>query len=330
MSTSFGNKTLADFGFAPLLDAFPITCLDVGARGGITSDLLPLAPAVRAIGFEPDPDECARLNATTLSSGAPWKELRFLPVALGKAKETRALHIYSQPGCSSFLTADVALAENYSRSDYYDLVKRIEAPTMTADAAAREHGFADAAYLKLDVQGGEMDILHGSQDLLRRALLALRVEVSFVPVYKEQPLFSDIECELRKYGFRPMRFLELHHWRRSCKTKLPRLDNGPFPFSEGQMIHGDVLFLKDPDAVTGSGDDATENSVRAALIALAYGFVDHATATFEQPAVKAMLHSRFGIGTAEATSALSCHLARRYTKTDLAFAFRGLWQRLRK
>ena len=117
MRTPFGRKTLADVGFAPLLDALPLTCLDVGARGGFTADLLPLSPAVRAIGFEPDEEECARLNAAGGDDG-PWRSLRFIPVALGRAEETRRLNIYRKRGCSSLLTADAELAGLYGRDPY--------------------------------------------------------------------------------------------------------------------------------------------------------------------------------------------------------------------
>jgi FkbM family methyltransferase len=310
MTTPFGRKTLADFGFAPLLDALPVTCLDVGARGGFTRDLLPLAPAVRAIGFEPDTEECARLNAAGAGEPQPWRESRFIPVALGKATETRRLNIYRKRGCSSLLEADVELARRFGRDDYYLHDGSLEVPTTTADAAAREYGFTDAVFFKLDVQGAELEILEGSQELLRRSLLALRVEVSFLPIYKDQPLFADIDQALRRHDLFPMRLLELHPWRRGSKTKLPRMDAGPFPYSEGQMIHGDVLYMKAPENLADDSDTAIEQLLRAALLALAYGLIDHAMAIFERPPVKAFLADRFRVEATSMVSAVSRYLAR--------------------
>ena len=53
---------IEDSGLGRLLDDLSLVCLDVGARRGFTADLLPLARAVQAIGFEPDREECDRLN----------------------------------------------------------------------------------------------------------------------------------------------------------------------------------------------------------------------------------------------------------------------------
>jgi FkbM family methyltransferase len=305
----FGDRTLADFGLSPLLEGLSLTCLDVGARGGFTRDLMPLAPAVRAIGFEPDTEECARLNAAETRQ-VPWRELRFIPVALGRARETRRLNIYRKRGCSSLLEADAGLAARFGRDGYYRLDGTLEVPTTTADEAAREYDFTDAAFFKLDVQGAELEILSGSRRLLNESLLALRVEVSFLPTYKDQPLFADIDQALRPCGFAPMRFLELHPWRRASKAKLPRLDDGPFPYSEGQLVHGDVLYMKEPERIPDDGEAAVEHLLRGALLATAYGLIDHAMTIFDRPPVQAMLRDRFAVDARGSLSRLSHHLAR--------------------
>jgi hypothetical protein len=46
-----------------LLSKIRIVGIDIGARGGFTTDLAPIGSAVDAIGFEPDAAECERLNA---------------------------------------------------------------------------------------------------------------------------------------------------------------------------------------------------------------------------------------------------------------------------
>ncbi len=301
---------LSDHGFAKLLNNLELTCLDVGARGGFLQDLLPIAPAVRAIGFEPDAKECERLN----SADAPnkvWRSLRFLPEALGKATETRTLNIYRKRGCSSLYEADSRLAERFQRDDYYLLDDTVEVATTTADEASITYGFEDAAFLKLDVQGAELEILSGSQNLLRNSLVGLRMEVSFMPIYLNQPLFADIDQALRRYDFFPARFLELHPWRRFSRVKLPNLDNSPYPYSEGQIIHGDVLYLRWPESLPDQGEAEVERLIRAAIIALAYGMIDHGRAIFQRPAVKAMVLSRYGIDPLASTSSVSRFLARR-------------------
>ena len=54
--------------------------------------------------------------------------------------------------------------------------------------------------MKIDVQGGEMKVLRGATDLLLKASIIM-TEVEFAPIYKNQPLFSDIDAFLREHGF---------------------------------------------------------------------------------------------------------------------------------
>jgi hypothetical protein len=54
--------------------------------------------------------------------------------------------------------------------------------------------------MKLDVQGGELDVLRGAADAL--ALIdAIYTEVSFLMLYEQQPLASDITTFLHDHGF---------------------------------------------------------------------------------------------------------------------------------
>lgn len=287
-----------------------ITCLDVGARRGFTEDVRPIAGAVNAVGFEPDTEECERLNADARLGNHPWKRLQFLPVALGASEGTSRLNLYSQPGCSSLLEADSELAALYSRQDYYGKTGAIDVPTLPLDAAAEKFGFADASYLKIDIQGGELDVFSGGQRLLGESLLAIRTEVSFMPMYKDQPLFADIDTELRRHGFVPMEFMELHHWRRTTKTKLPRLAQGALPYSHGQMIHGDVLYFRHPETMADDNNAAIEQLLKAAFLAIAYRHIDHALAIFSRTEVDRHIRERYGLDAATALGTISSNLAR--------------------
>jgi methyltransferase FkbM-like protein len=59
---------------------------------------------------------------------------------------------------------------------------------------------AGADYLKIDVQGAELDVLRGAPRLLAEALV-VHAEVEFVPLYREQPLFADVDRTLRGAGY---------------------------------------------------------------------------------------------------------------------------------
>lgn len=60
---------------------------------------------------------------------------------------------------------------------------------------------AQVDLVKLDIQGGEIKALQGAEKLLKEAS-AVYLEVSFVPMYKESPLFADVEDFLTQRGYR--------------------------------------------------------------------------------------------------------------------------------
>ncbi len=301
---------ISNSGLNTILADLDLTCLDVGARGGFSTDLFPISGSVSAVGFEPDRAECERLNREAALGGHPWRSLRFLPVALGVERGSAQLHLYRHRGCSSILEADAELAALFSRENYYILDETIPVPVVPLDEAAVEYGIQDAEFLKIDVQGGELDILSASRTLLQSSLLALRLEVSFVPMYKGQPLFSDIDLFVRDFGFVPMGFPEMHHWRRTTRVKHPWRAPGPLPYSRGQLVHGDVIYFRHPEAMPSESDAQIRALLKAAFIAISYDYIDHAAAIFRRDRVNQWLGDRYGIDPLEALSRLSSMRAR--------------------
>lgn len=75
--------------------------------------------------------------------------------------------------------------------------------------------------IKLDVQGAELKALHGAKRLLESAK-AVYLEVSFVPMYKDCPLFTQIDEFLKQHGYH-------------CKALYP---------SDQPNNWGDALYVK--------------------------------------------------------------------------------------
>ena len=263
---------------ANALSDLPMQALDIGARRGFTDDLLPLAPAIDAIAFEPDREECERLNQEAATSQSVWRSLRYLPVALGPTNPGAKMNLYRQRGCSSLLEAAPALAAQFSRGDDYVFEGTINVETVPLDEAAKLYDFTGASFLKIDVQGFENSIFETGGTLLAGPILAVRSEVTAIPLYKNMPLIEDVIALLREFGFLPMSFEEIHHWRRSTRIKHPRQSRSAIPYSRGQLVHGDILFFRDPDTLP---DDAGI-LMRAAFYAIAYGHMDHAAALMQR------------------------------------------------
>ncbi len=320
-----GSKDLAT-----LLDRMaPLGCLDIGARGGVVEDIRPLGRAASVCGFEPDPEECRRLNVTAEQGDHPFGALRYLPVALGARQERRALHIMRHAGASSLLSPDPEIANRFgTRANYFDVVKSIDIDTTPLDCVIEEHGVVNPVYAKIDVEGFELEILKGAERLLGSSLLALRSEVAFLPTRRRQPDFGELAGYLRDFHLMPMGFLYLANWRALTGIKHPRKVKGPIPYSRGQMVHGDVLFLRDPSSL----DDGSEAGVRAtlslALLALLYDYVDFAHDIFKRPAVAAFIREAIGNDGLRALGQASRFLAFRHDRRSARVWGRNLIKRV--
>jgi len=70
----------------------------------------------------------------------------------------------------------------------------------------------DLDFIKLDTQGSELDILKGSDKILRSPLIGLEIEMEFISLYKDQPLFGDVVNFLGSKNFQFIDFIHLQRW----------------------------------------------------------------------------------------------------------------------
>lgn len=177
------------------------------------------------------------------------------------------------------LDADAIAASQFQREHYFDETGRVSVETLRIDEVPSLHNIPAPSFLKLDVQGYELAILKGASETLSTSVVGLRVECYFRRMYKEQPLFSEVEAFLRKFGFVPLGFVEMHEWRRDTLSKPPIPGASELKHSRGQLIHGDVVFMREPEDLA-SGQAPVEMKVCAGLVALAYEHYDIAQALF--------------------------------------------------
>jgi FkbM family methyltransferase len=309
---------------AKLLSAVRIVGLDIGARGGFTTDLAPISAAVDAIGFEPDEEECARLNASAHPPASGLRSLRYIPTAVGRAAEERALNLYRARGCTSLLSADSAFAALFAREDYFILDGQVNVRVERLDDAAERFGFTDAHFMKIDIQGAELEAMQSAPNLVGSSLLAIRSEVEFAPLYANQPLFADVDAELRSKGFMLARFLQMHAWRRGTRTRGDRWAEGPVPLSEGQLIHGDALYFRKPEAMPSETPQQQDRLIALALLAFAYGHVDISAAILSRGEIAPRVGEIASIGVEPLIAELGAWHAQRRRRQLRSAAFTGL------
>jgi FkbM family methyltransferase len=153
---------------------------------------------------------------------------RYYPYALGDGEE-HTLHLAQSMGMTSLLEPDperLALFEGFSE---WGRIARTETVQTYCLDAVVDH----MDLLKIDVQGSELMVFKGAKRLLADALF-VHTEVSFVPLYHGQPMFADVDNELRRYRLIPHKFESIKSW--------PLVAGG----KSEQLLEADVVYVRDP------------------------------------------------------------------------------------
>jgi FkbM family methyltransferase len=215
----------------PGLKIIDVGAMNFGAQGDGSEhfDLVRRGLA-RVVGFEPIHAECEKLNAKAGSHE------RYLPYALGDGT-VRPFHTCTMAMTSSLFRPNTRLLKLFNNLE--ELVRVVSTEEITTHRLDDIEEVRDADYLKLDVQGAELDVLRGGQKLLER-VVAVSTEVEFVPLYEGQPLFADVDTFLREKGF-------LLHTMTGISGRAFRplvfKNNVNLPFR--QMLWSQALYIRD-------------------------------------------------------------------------------------
>jgi len=184
----------------------------------------------RVVGFEPNPDALARLN----SQKGPNE--KYLPRAVFDGSEQK-LKVCRAEGMTSLLEPNADLLHYFHGFPEWGAVqRRVPVSTVRLDD---EKEIKNIDYLKIDIQGAELEVFRNGVNRLRNCLV-IHTEVEFLPMYKDQPLFSEVELFLRGHGFTFHRFYPL-----VSRTVQPMLVNNDKFAGLSQIFWADALFIKD-------------------------------------------------------------------------------------
>jgi FkbM family methyltransferase len=227
-----GDGSPADPLFALLAPSRPTAVVDIGANpiGGKSPYRAILDKGLCTVtGFEPQEAALAELQSR---KGPRETYLPYL-VADGERHRLRVCHA---PGMTSLLEPDpegLALFQRFPR--FGDVVNELDVETKRLDDIAE---IDDLDFLTMDVQGAELMVLRSGRRSLARAL-AVQAEVSFMPLYKRQPTFGEIDAELRGQGFVPHCFARIKRWPISAYAE-PAAPIQPL----NQLLEADIVYVR--------------------------------------------------------------------------------------
>src|SRR5687768_14435526 len=246
-----------------LIDALAPCILDIGARGGADEELLAIAWASRIVCFEPDKAEFENLVA---KGDNRWRQFTVLPYAVGGVSGSQELHVPDDPRAASLLPHDAAMVERFGRENLHISKKTVPVRTWTLDALRREGHIGRVDYMKVDVEGAELDILNAGGAILQDCV-ALKVECSFLPQRLNQPLVWDVVPALTALGFEVVDLQDVHRWRRRNLPAHPYRVRAGMEYSRGQVAQCDVIFLR-----AAAQTHSTEQALRLVVLSAALGF----------------------------------------------------------
>ena len=232
--------------------ARPTSVVDIGANpidGDPPYKAMLAAGLCDVTGFEPQPAALRRLEQ------AKGPRERYLPYAVADGTE-RMLHVCALEGMSSLLVPDPDHLALFNLFPTWGTVKeRIPVKTRKLDEIT-EIGTVD--FLKMDVQGAEREVLAHGQAKLKDSV-AIQTEVSFVPLYKDQPSFGEMDLALRDMGFLPHSVTGTKIW------PIAPMVVGDAP-NRGirQLLETDMVYVRD---FTSPGNMSAEQWKHLALVA---------------------------------------------------------------
>jgi FkbM family methyltransferase len=218
---------------AMLPDLARLKIVDVGAMslGEGTDPYSPLTMAAPCdvYGFEPVAVEFEKLKA----SAKPGHH--YLPYFVGDGS-ARTFYECNFTMTSSLFEPNTALLAKFQNLEELTRVqKAYPVQTTRLDDIPELKG---TDFLKADVQGAELMVFEGAPRLLDDALV-VHTEVEFVQLYKDQPLFADVDAHLRSKGF------SLHLLGKAGRTFKPLIFRNDVNAGLSQILWGDAVYVRD-------------------------------------------------------------------------------------
>jgi FkbM family methyltransferase len=241
-----------------LLANNPLWLVDIGASGGIDPRWKNFTAALKAILFEPDPREYERLKYHRR------EDRIILNCALSDSIKEIDFYLCKKQETSSAYLPNHELLAKFPDAERYDVIKTVKIETDTLDNQLKKNGITEIDFIKIDTQGQELPILQGSLKSLNN-VIGLEVEVEFIHLYKDQPLFDEVDKFIVKNGFE-LFDIRRYYWRRKNYYSFSR--------QKGQLVFGDALYFKNPEQVLLMKDITQEKIVRSICIYLLYGYAE--------------------------------------------------------
>lgn len=224
----------------------PFILVDVGARDGFNAEWENFTDGARIYCFEPDIEECTRLNADAPS------HVTYIPTALGSEPGEGLIYETRLPYSSGLYESRMDFFSRLLNRDNAEVFGHTSVQLDTLDQALAREGVSSVDFIKLDAEGAELDILKGGKNILSGStLLGILTEYRFHPEINGSAPFWMMDQFLQEEGFRLFDIAAYPQSRRG----LPYPGVNDYFMSDGtrfyaytthgQVMDGDALYYRD-------------------------------------------------------------------------------------
>jgi FkbM family methyltransferase len=169
-----------------------LVIVDVGTAAGPEDRWQALSKFIHFVTFEPSE------RATAPVAGS---DTTTFSVGLSSQKGQGTLFLMKDADASTLCRANTGQLEDFCIHEGLQIVGStpIEVDTLDNCLASRPQLRPD--FLKVDVEGADLDVLKGAEAALSQSILGVRVEVSFLERHAGTPFFGETDGFLRERGF---------------------------------------------------------------------------------------------------------------------------------
>jgi FkbM family methyltransferase len=265
------------------------TLVDIGCSGGIDDLWRLYGDRLRAVAFDPNIDECARLEAQETNPG-----IKYVAAFVGlrsdhpfARQKTGKPHLGNNPWARLGIARTLQIRQEEIENMSSEEKTKINAWTATRLADSNqpvylpdflsERQIDDIDFIKLDVDGPDFEILHSLEDVFADArVIGAGMEVNFVGSGAETDhTFHNTDRFMRKQGFDLFNLTV----RRYSVAALPSryLLAQPAQSELGRPLQGDALYIRDlcnPGQADFVANLSPEKLLKAAAIFAAFNLPD--------------------------------------------------------
>ena len=184
--------------------------------------------------------------------------------ALSSKEQELEINFTKKGECSSMYKPNTKLLKKFPFSERFDVKTKAKIKTKTLDNVLKMHGLMHPNYMKLDIQGAELEALKWSVKSLK-SICCIELEIEFAELYENQPLFGDVSNFLTKYDFMFNKFLGL-----AGRTLRPLIANND-PNIASQHMWSDAVFIRHVEKIKDLKD---EKLLKLSLLSAIYNSLD--------------------------------------------------------